>query len=160
MSYKTSANYINMSWNGQGNVAYSLPDGVDGVASLSADLVGGEPGSSAAVGIHTTNHGATTATGVVLTITLDGNLTYVSDTSGIVPNVVGNTVTWNLPDMACLGGQDFTLNVGIPSGAALGTRYPISLNLTSNETDINPDDNTDSAEAMAALLAYLPLILR
>ena len=160
MLYKTSADYIDISWNGQGNVPYSLPDGVDGVASLSADLVGGEPGSSVAVGIHYTNHGATTATGVTLTVTLDSNLIYVSDTSGVVPSVSGNTVTWNLPNMASLGGQDFTLNVGIPAGAALGTHYPISLSLTSNEPDINPGDNTDSAEVMAARQVFLPLIMR
>jgi len=160
MFYKTSADHIDISYNGQGNVPYSLPDGVDGVASLSADLVGGQPGGNAGVGIHYTNHGATTATGVVLTVTLDSNLTYMSDTSGVVPSVSGNTVTWNLPNMASLGGQDFTLNVGIPAGAALGTHYPISLSLTSNEPDINPGDNTDSAEVMAARQVFLPLIMR
>jgi len=160
MFYKTSADHIDISYNGQGNVPYSLPDGVDGVASLSADLVGGQPGGNAGVGIHYTNHGATTATGVVLTVTLDSNLTYMSDTSGVVPSVSGNTVTWNLPNMASLGGQDFTLNVGVPADATLGTLYSLSLSLTSNEADINPSDNTDNAQVMAALQIYLPLIMR
>jgi uncharacterized repeat protein (TIGR01451 family) len=145
--------------NGQGS-AFHLSNGVDGVATLNAELVSGEPGNNVAVGVHTTNHGADTATGVVLTVTLDTNLTYVSDTSGIVPNVVGNTVTWNLPNLTSLSSQDFNLVVGISSGATLGTYYPISLSLDSNEPDINPGDNTDIAEALAALLVYLPLTLR
>jgi len=160
MFYKQSSDYIATSYNGQGNVSYSLPAGVDGVASLSAALVGGQPGGNALVGIQTTNHGAAIATGVTLTVTLDSNLTYVSDTSGVVPSVSGNTVTWNLPDMAPLDGQNFTLSVGVPSGAALGTLYPLSLSLTSNETDLNPGDNTDNAQVMAALQVYLPLIMR
>jgi len=160
MFYKQSNTWINTSYNGQGNVPYSLPDGVDGVASLSAALVGGQPGGNALVGINYTNHGATTATGVVLTVTLDSNLTYVSDTSGVVPTVIGNTVTWNLPNMAPLIDQNFTLVVGVPADATLGTLYSLSLSLTSNEADINPSDNTDNAQVMAALQIYLPLIMR
>jgi len=34
------------------------------------------------------------------------------------------------------------------------------LSLTSNEPDINPGDNTDSAEVMAARQVFLPLIMR
>jgi len=75
--------------------------------------------------------------------------------------VIGNTVTWNLPDMLHLGGQDFTLYVGIPSGASIGTRYPISLNLTTIEVDTNPVNNTDSAEALVVpRQIFLPLIMR
>ncbi|NCP88489.1 hypothetical protein GW829_14100, partial [bacterium] len=62
MFYKQSNTWINTSYNGQGNVPYSLPVGVDGVASLSASLVGGQPGGNALVGIQTTNHGAAIAT--------------------------------------------------------------------------------------------------
>jgi len=134
--------------------------GVDGVAAFDALLFSGPPAGNAGVGLHYTNYG-TAATGVILTVTLDGNLTYVSDTSGVVPTVIGNTVTWNLPDMLHLGGQDFTLYVGIPSGATIGTRYPISLSLALNESDINPGNNTDSAEALVApRQIFLPLIMR
>ena len=134
--------------------------GVDGVAAFDALLFSGPPAGNAGVGLHYTNYG-TAATGVILTVTLDSNLTYVSDTSGVVPGVIGNTATWNLPDMLHLGGQGFILYVGIPSGASIGTRYPISLSLALNESDINPGNNTDSAEALAApRQIFLPLIMR
>lgn len=133
---------------------------VDGVAAFDAPLFSGPPAGNAGVDLHYTNYG-TTATGVILTVTLDSNLTYVSDTSGVLPTVISNTVTWNLPDMPHLGGQNFTLVVGIPSGAIIGTHYSISLSLTTIEVDTNLTNNTDSAEALVApRQIFLPLIMR
>jgi len=159
---QASSPYIATSYEGYGNTSYSWtpPSGVDGVVAFSASLFGGPPAGNAGMGIHYTNHGATTATGVVLTATLDSNLTYVSDTSGVVPTVIGNDVTWNLPDMGFLESHDFTLYVGVPSGATIGTRYPVTLTLASDGPEANTSDNTASAEVMAALQVFLPLIMR
>jgi hypothetical protein len=154
--------YIQTSYEGYGNTSYSWtpPSGVDGVAAFSASLFGGPPGGNAAVGVRYANRGATIATGVVLTATLDSNLTYVSDTSGVVPTVSGNKVVWNLPDLGFLESRDFTLYVRVPSGAGYGTRYPITLTLTSAGSEANPSDNTASAQVMAARQVFLPLVLR
>jgi len=154
--------YIETSYKGYGNTSYSWtpPSGVDGVASFSASLFGGPPGGNAAVGVRYANHGATIATNVVLTATLDSNLTYVSDTSGVAPAVSGNNVVWSLPDLGFLESRDFTLYVGVPSGAAYGTRYPVTLTLTSAGPEANPPDNTASAQVMAARQVFLPLVFR
>jgi hypothetical protein len=154
--------YIETSYEGYGNTSYSWtpPSGVDGVAAFSASLFGGPPGGNAAVGVRYANRGATIATGVVLTATLDSNLTYVSDTSDVVPTVSGNNVVWNLPDLGFLESGDFTLYVQVPSGADYGTRYPITLTLTSAGSEANPSDNTASAQVMAARQVFLPLVLR
>lgn len=154
--------YISISYEGYGNTSYSWtpPSDVDGIAAFSASLFGGPPGGNAAVGVRYANHGATTATGVVLTTTLASGLTYVSDTSGVVPTVSGNDVVWSLPDMGFLGSQDFTLYVQVPSGAAYGTRYPVRLTLTSDGPEANAGDNTASAEIMAARQVFLPLVLK
>jgi hypothetical protein len=165
MIFRTSqatSPYIFTSYEGYGNTSYSWtpPSGVDGVAAFSASLFGGPPGGNAAVGVRYANRGATIATGVVLTATLDSNLTYVSDTSGVVPTVSGNNVVWNLPDLGFLESRDFTLYVRVPSGADYGTRYPITLTLTSAGSEANPSDNTASAQVMAARQVYLPLVLR
>jgi hypothetical protein len=165
MIFRTSqatSPYIFTSYEGYGNTSYSWtpPSGVDGVAAFSASLFGGPPGGNAAVGVRYANRGATIATGVVLTATLDSNLTYVSDTSGIVPTVSGNDVVWNLPDLGFLESGDFTLYVQVPSGADYGTRYPITLTLTSAGSEANPSDNTASAQVMAARQVFLPLVLR
>jgi len=154
--------YIETSFEGYGNTSYSWtpPSGVDGVAAFSASLFGGPPGGNAAVGVRYANRGATIATGVVLTATLDSNLTYVSDTSGVMPTMSGNDVVWNLPDLGFLESGDFTLYVQVPSGADYGTRYPITLTLTSAGSEANPSDNTASAQVMAARQVFLPLVLR
>jgi hypothetical protein len=154
--------YIETSYEGYGNTSYSwtMPPVVDGVVAFSASLFGGPPGGNAAVGVRYANRGTTIATGVVLTATLDGNLTYVSDTSGIVPTVSGNGVVWNLPDLGLMEGGDFTLYVRVPSGADYGTRYPITLTLTSAGSEANPFDNTASAQVIAAWRVFLPLVLR
>jgi len=154
--------YIETSFEGYGNTSYSWtpPSGVDGVAAFSASLFGGPPGGNAAVGIRYANRGATIATNVVLTATLDSNLTYVSDTSGVMPTMSGNNVVWNLPDLGFLESRDFTLYVRVPSGADYGTRYPITLTLTLAGSEANPSDNTSSAQVMAARQVFLPLVLR
>jgi hypothetical protein len=165
MIFRTSqatSPYIFTSYEGYGNTSYSWtpPSGVDGVAAFSASLFGGPPGGNAAVGVRYANRGATIATGVVLTATLDSNLTYVSDTSGVMPTMSGNDVVWNLPDLGFLESGDFTLYVQVPSGADYGTRYPITLTLTSACSEANPSDNTASAQVMAARQVFLPLVLR
>jgi len=113
-----------------------------------------------AVGVRYANHGATMAAGVVLTATLDSNLTYVRDTSGVVSTVSGNDVVWSLPDLGLLDSQDFVLYVQVPSAAAYGARYPITLTLTSVGPEANTADNTARAEVMAARQVFLPLVFR
>jgi hypothetical protein len=133
---------------------------VDGVAAFGASLFGGPPGGNAAVSVRYANHGAKTATGVLLTATLDSRLTYVGDTSGVVPTVSGNNVIWSLPDLGFLESHDFMLYVRVPSDAAYGTRYPIGLTLTSAGPEANAGDNTDGAEVIAARQVLLPLVSR
>ena len=153
---------IETSYEGYGNTSYSWtpPSDVDGVAAFSASLFGGTPGGNAAVGVHYANHGISTASGVVLTATLDSNLTYESDTSGVVPTVSGNDVAWSLPDLGFLDSQNFTLYVQVPSGAAYGVRYPVTLTLTSNGSEVNAGDNTATAEVMVAHQIFLPLVFK
>jgi len=154
--------YIETSYEGYGNTTYSWtpPSGVDGVAAFNASLFGGPPGGNAAVSVRYANHGATTATGVVLTATLDSDLTYASDTSGAVPTVSGNDVVWSLPDLGFLDSHNFTLYIQVPSGAAYGTRYPVTLSMTSDGPEASAGNNTDSAEVMAARQVFLPIVFR
>ncbi len=154
--------YIMTSYEGYGNTSYSwtAPSGVDGAVAFSASLFGGAPGGNVAVGVRYANHGATMAAGVVLTATLDSNLTYVRDTSGVVSTVSGNDVVWSLPDLGFLDSRDFALYVQVPSAAAYGARYPITLTLTSVGPEANTADNTARAEVMAARQVFLPLVFR
>jgi len=165
MIFRTSqatSPYIETSYYGYGNTSYSWtpPSDVDGLVALSASLFLVPPGGNAAIGVHYANHGATTATTVVLTATLDAALTYIGDTSGISPTVIGNEVTWNLPDLAFLEGGNFVLYVQVPSGAARGTRYPVTLTLSSTGPEANPADNVVAAEVVVSHQIFLPLIMK
>jgi len=122
-------------------------------------LVGAPPGDIAAIFVKHGNRGATTATSVTLVATLSSGLTYVSDTSGIPPGLGNNTVTWNLPALAFRESGGFVLQVGLDGAADIGTRYSLTLAISSAGTEDNPSDNTTIIEVMAAQPTYLPIIL-
>jgi uncharacterized repeat protein (TIGR01451 family) len=151
--------YIDTNYEGYGNTSYSWtpPSGVDGTATFGDSFFGGAPGGNAPMSVSYANHGATTATNVVLTATLDDDLTYVGDTSGIAPTVSGNQVIWNLPDLGFLDSQSFTMLVEVPSGAGYGSRYPVTLALSSDGPEASAGDNTDSTQVMAARQVFMPL---
>jgi len=152
--------YIETSFEGYGNTSYSWtpPEGVDGWVQAPS-LVGTPPAGTTGIQMRYGNHGATTATSVVLTATLGTALTYVSDTSSISPTISGNVLTWSLPDLGFLGSGQFILRVSIP-GDPIGTRYPVTLTLSSAGTEANPADNALTLEVMAARQMFMPLIMR
>ncbi|MBE3038385.1 MAG: hypothetical protein IMZ62_06195, partial [Chloroflexi bacterium] len=158
---QASTSSIETSYVGYGNTSYSsIATGIDTAIWPGSSLAGGEPGGSAPIGVNYTNYGQTIATGIVMTATLGTGLTYLSDTSGFSPTIVGNLITWDLPDISFLDKGQFVLYVGVPDTATIGTRYTVALALTANETDTNASDNTANLEVMAALQVYLPLIRR
>jgi len=124
-------------------------------------LVGAPPGGVVAIPIQYGNRGAITATLVTLTATLSSGLSYVSDTSGISPTLSSNTVTWNPADLAFRDSGQFDLRVSLSGTALIGTRYPVTLTISSAGTEDDVDDNTASLEVIAAHhQIYLPLVLR
>lgn len=133
---------------------------LDAIAQFSAPLYGGVPGSQAGVQLSFANQGLTTAANPLLTLTLAEGLTYSHDTSGITPTVDGNTVTWNLPGLTFADAGQFSVYVSVPSDAVLGTMYDIGLAISSDGTDVDPANNTDSAQVMAAIKVFLPSIRR
>jgi hypothetical protein len=146
---------------GYGSASYSsIPSGVDNAVWPGTSLAGGAPAGSAPIPILYTSKGAAIATGITLTATLGTGLTYRSDTSGILPTVNGQQITWNLPGIAFLDSHQFILRAGVPAGAVIGTRYQVTLTLTANETDANIADNTAHLEIMASKQTFLPLTQR
>ena len=140
--------------------SWSPAAGVDLSARCASELFGGAPGGMASVWMDFMNTGATTSTATQLVLTLPDGLSYASDSSGVVPVVVGNTVTWALPDMPFGAESGFQVWVYIDSGAAAGTLYPISLAISSSSPDANPADNSDSAQVLAGLMHFLPNLFR
>ena len=148
--------------NGYGNTSYSWmpPDDVDGDVAFASPLVGAPPGENVALGLGAANYGLTTATNFELVVTLDSELTYVGDNSGVTPNLVGNDVIWSLPDLAFFDSLDFRLIVQVSPGGVYGTCYPVTLTFTSDGPEEDPSNNTAAAEVMVAHRLFLPLVFR
>ena len=125
----------------------------------SPSLVGAPPGGVAAIPVQFGNNGATIATSATLTATLGSGLTYLSDTSGFTPTVAGNTITWPLPNLSFMYPGQFVVAVAVPS-APFGTRYPITLTLTSAGPEDNASDNHVNLQVMIARQSFLPVINR
>jgi hypothetical protein len=156
-----SSPYIETSYAGYGNTSYSSIDpGVDTTIWLGGTMAGGAPGGGAPIVVNYTNHGLAPATGVQITATLGTGITYLGDTSGISPTIVGNQITWDLPELGFLDPGQFVVYAGVPVSASIGALYPVGLELTQNETDVNPVDNSASLDVMAAVQVFLPLIRR
>ncbi len=134
--------------------------GLDILTEFSGDIYGAAPGGAANIQVHYANQGLTTAVNPSLTLTLADGLTYSYDTSGITPTVDGNTVTWDLPDLAFADGETFGVYVSIPSDAVIGTFYDIELAITSDGTDVDQNNNADDAQIMASYQVFLPVVMR
>jgi hypothetical protein len=153
---------IETSHEGYGATSYSWrpPSGVDGVAAFGTARFGGLPGGKVALSVSCANHGVTPATHIVLTATLDSELIFLRDTSGVLPTVSGNDVVWHLPDLGTLDSLNFVFQVQVPSEAPYGTRYPVALTLTSDGPEANPADNSNRAEVTVTRQLFLPLVVR
>jgi ELWxxDGT repeat protein len=155
-----SSIYFNVYTSALARELWSIPisAGVD-TSVRAPTLLRGAPGGEMDIPIVYLNAGRTVAQGTTVSATLDPRLTYVGDTSGIVPTVSGTTLTWRLPDAGLLDGRDFRLRVRLPRGP-LGTHYPITLRVTTAATDARPANNVLTADIVAADLRYVPIVLR
>ena len=152
-SSQTFPPYMQTSTVGYGNTSNTDADlWVQVPASVSAP-----PGGVGAIAAQYGNKSAVTATSVVLTATLGSGLTYANANPS--PNLqVGNTVTWNLPDLTPSGSGQVTLWVSVPN-AAYGTRYTVDWVVTCAVED-NPSDDTATGDVVIAAQIHLPLIIR
>lgn len=149
------------SYEGYGNTSYTINPTSNGVDNYiqSSDLVGAAPGGVASIPVSFGNNGSTTATSVIITATLDISLTYASDTSGIAPVQNGRTLTWDISNLDFLGNGRFSISVNAPN-EAIGSRFPVTLEIAATETDANITDNTTDVDVMISNQVFLPIIMR
>jgi hypothetical protein len=156
-SSKASLPYLTTSYHTYGNTPYSwTPPQTDGAIFTGTPLAGAAPGGAAVIPVRYSSHGTSVATGVTITATLSSSLSYAGDSSGASPNVSGNNVTWNLPNMAFLDENHFMLYLNIPADAGYGTRYPVTLTIAVAGADANMANNSVTLEVMAAHQLFLP----
>jgi hypothetical protein len=162
--FRTTHTSINMetSFTGYGNTTYSsFTPGVD-TALTCEPLLSGVPANAAMAVVKFDNLGQNVASGVTITATLADGLTYqgANMDSSFNPTVVGNTITWHLPDLYFLWGSHFVMTVGIPPAAPKGAHFPVSFTIASNAEDANPANNMTTIEVMTPLQTFLPALRR
>ena len=148
-------------WGGSyGSTTYSwtAPAGVDGIAEFPKTPTSGPEGGEVPILISYANHGTKTGTNATLTLTLDSSLTYLGDTSGITPSIIGDSITWDVPDMHFLDQREFTVSVQVPA-SAYGTAYPVSISLSTDGPEANPGDNSANTQVLVFHQLYLPMTL-
>lgn len=123
-----------------------------------ASVVGGPPGGIAQASVDLGNDGLQTATSVQLTAYLDPSLGYAG-ASPAPTSTTSNTVTWNLSDLAFRATNHIILKLLLPS-TPLGTRYPITWQMTNAGPEFNPGDNTLHTQVMISNQFYLPVVAR
>lgn len=96
---------------GNGNTTYSWepPSVVDVGLHLLQDKIHGRIGERVGLTLEYGNNGGKVATGVRLMLQLPDGLSYLSDTSGVAPQIEGSTLIWNLPALGFLDQKTFTV---------------------------------------------------
>ena len=145
--------------NGQaGTELWTLSRAADATLKTRA-LTPAQAESSVIIPISYDNYGLGTATNAVITATLDPQLTYVGDSSGITPVVSGSVVRWNIPALSLRCGGTFLLSVATPAGA-INSTYPIQLAIAFDGPEAYAADNTAEAVVTLKRFTYLPAIQR
>lgn len=99
-------------------------------------------GTQGSYSLSVTNSGPSTATSVVVTVTLPSGMTYVSASPGVTCSSSGTTVTCTLGTLAPGATASFTLVVAVAIGIS-GTLTPVAT-ITSSTFDPNTANNTVS----------------
>ncbi len=96
--------------------------------------------------ITVTNNGVDAATNVVVADVLPAGVTYVSQS----PIGSYNTTThnWTVGNLAVGGSATLTLAATVDAGVAAGTTITNSATATATENDVNPANNTDTADVV------------
>jgi len=82
---------------------------------------------------------------VVITDTLPAGLTYITNTAGLAASVVGNRVVLSLGSLPSGQGGWFHLVVAVSGSLAPGATLTNRVEIGSDQTDRNPDNNTAQA---------------
>src|SRR5439155_1056679 len=131
---------------GYGVIQLQKPSALPGSPDLSVTKTGPPLANAGDVITYTLNYknraSSTVATGVGLSDTLPAMVTFVSCSSAC--SVVGNTISWDLGDLARGASGSVTYQVRVVDAAQAGQTFRNSALIVSAEDDANFTDNTAS----------------
>ena len=125
----------------------------------SNSFIGAQANDKVTLPLHYGNLGPTAASSVTLTATLPVSLSYVGNSLNLSPTIDGAEMVWQLPGVEFLGEKQFDLILQTPD-AVLGTRYPVTITVTSRDPGGDTSDNTSLTSVMIAKQTYLPVVMR
>ena len=146
----------------------SLVNGADAYVAGSAQSAAA-PGGVGHIVLSLGNQGNAAASGLTLTATIDPNLTLLDNPPGEMLSgemlsvgriCMGNTCTWNLPDLYAMGTGEVHLRVKLPADCTVGMKYPVKFTLTSTNSDAQPVNNEITVNVTASETMFLPLLKR
>ena len=162
---------INTGAQGYASTSYTFDPTTPGVdTNIQAPVVNlVPPNGTVDVPIQFGNNGSALATSVTITASLSSGLTYMGDNSGVTPItntanttfLISNTqYTWPFStDMGFLSSGQFDLYVGI-GNVGIGTSYPMTITISSAESDEITSNNTYILKIIAAQKIFLPVVTR
>ncbi len=123
------------------------------------------PGKEVSYRVSYNNVGNSPASGVRITDTLDSGVAYVSSQNAngtLTPSVNGNTVVWNIGNLAAAASGEFTVTVRTPNNLGKGDTMVNQIDISANEPDVFLYNNRSIQTASSAVASeiYLPLILK
>ncbi|HUS94950.1 MAG TPA: hypothetical protein VMZ24_07240 [Patescibacteria group bacterium] len=134
---------------------------IDGVAYFSDPLYIVQKGERVRLIINYDNMGTLASGAMTLTVDLDGNLVYVSDTAPVDPIIDGNMISWNFSNMEPFTETNqFDLYSTLPVTATIGATYPITLSVDLQLVESDSDNNHDLARVVVGQSLFLPLIAK
>ncbi len=152
--------YLETSSNGHGITTNSwepLTD-VDALVDFNALRYGAKPGGTASVWLNYANHGVTSATNPVLTLSIPAGLTYLGNDQ-LDCTLVDTLLTCALPDLDFLAAGKFPVYIQIPSGTPIGTTYTLNATITSDGPEADETNNAADSIVFSAIQVSLPIIL-
>jgi len=173
MIFLSSENQILSGEQGYSNTSYTFEpttSGVDSYLETPDDELQSQHGT-VTIPIQFGNLGSTTASSITITATLSSGLIYIGDTSGITPTqsiqsfgsnalAVETYLTWEFSStMEFLGNGQFELFIST-GDVEIGASYPVTITISSFESEDNPVDNTILIEIIAIGEIFVPLVMR
>jgi len=139
---------------------WSPQPGVDMVVHNYFDLYPAAPGGTASLRVQFSNLGLDAGTNSTLTLSLPEGLSYVSNDSGLEPQISGNQIIWNFGDTAFGEFKEFNIVLKAADYLPIDTTLNVGTLIETDQPDTNPADNGDSVKVWVSIPIYFPIGLR
>ncbi|MBI9051564.1 MAG: Ig-like domain-containing protein [Anaerolineaceae bacterium] len=102
------------------------------------------PGHNVNIVVTVANQADIAADNVDLTLTIPDELIYESDTSGVIPTIIGDVYTWDLDTIQDADNVQFSVNCLLSAATSIGSILQLNAEVATDTYEINIDNNVTS----------------